>query len=265
MTDASRVNVDALHEQRDWLLVTLSCIGDAVITTDGEGRVTFLNPVAESLTGWTQEAVGQPLGGVIQLLNEDSRRPVETPTVHALKEGRTLKLPDHSLLVAKDGSERSISDSAALIRNDKGEVAGLVLVFRDITERRTAERALAKSLSYAGDIIETLREPFVVLDADLRVKTANRSFYESFHVSKEETENRLVYDLGDGEWDIPGLRKLLDEVLTRNQSVNDFEVEHSFPKLGRRTMLLNARPFPPASDHLYFPRLPGSELLIAGG
>jgi PAS domain S-box-containing protein len=249
MADGSPTNVAALHDQRDWLLVTLSCIGDAVITTDTEGRVTFLNPVGESLTGWNQEAVGQPLGNVIRLLNEESRQPVEVPTVQALTEGRTLKLPDHSLLVAKDGSERSISDSAALIRNDKGEVAGLVLVFRDITHRRTTERTLAKTQSYADDIIETLREPFLVLDNDLRVKTANRAFYDWFKVSKVETENLLLFDLGNGQWDIPGLRKLLDEVLTRNKPVNDFEVDHSFPMLGRKTMLLNARPFPPDSKH----------------
>lgn len=249
MTENSNVNSGSLHEQRDWLLVTLSSIGDAVITTDTEGIITFLNPIAESLTGWTQEAVGQPLDGVIRLLNENNRQPVEVPTVQALLEGRTHKLADHSLLVGKDGSEHSIGDSAALICNDKGEVAGLVLVFRDISERRKAERSLAKSLAYADDIIETLREPFVVLDADLRVKTANRSFYESFQVSKEETENCLVYDLGNGQWDIPGLRKLLDEVLTRNKSVHDYEVEHSFPNLGRKTMLLNARPFPPDSKH----------------
>src|SRR5688500_6512827 len=250
MTDPSPANTETLHEQRDWLLVTLSSIGDAVITTDTDGRVTFLNPVAESLTGWTPgEAVGQPLDGVFRLINEDSRQPVESPTVRALREGRTVKLASHSVLVARDGRERAISDSAAPIRNDKGEVAGVVLVFRDITERRTTERALAKALAYAADIIATLREPFVVLDGDLRVKTANRSFYDSFHVTKEETENRLVYDLGNGQWDIPSLRKLLDEVLTRNKSVDDFEVQHSFPDLGRKTMLLNARPFPPDSKH----------------
>jgi two-component system CheB/CheR fusion protein len=249
MTDHSPANIEALHEQRDWLLVTLSSIGDAVITTDGEGRVTFLNPVAESLTGWTpHEAVGQPLDGVIRFINEESRRPVEIPTIQALREGRTVKLASHSLLIAKDSTERPVSDSAALISNAKGEVAGVVLVFRDITERRKTERALDKALAYADDIIATLREPFVVLDGDLRVKTANRSFYDTFHVSKEETENRFVYDLGNGQWDIPGLRTLLDEVLSRNQSVHDFEVEHSFPTLGRKIMLLNARPFSPNSN-----------------
>lgn len=249
MSDPAPTNAEAMHQQRDWLLVTLSCIGDAVITTDGEGRIAFLNPVAESLTGWTQEAVGQPLDGVFRIINEESRQPVEVPTVQALREGRTLKLANHTVLIAKDGIERPISDSAAPIRNEEGEVAGVVVVFRDITERRKAERAEAKAHSYADDIIETLREPFMVLDGDLRVKTANRSFYDWFQVSKEETENRLVYDLGNGQWDIPSLRKLLEDVLARNQSVHDYEVEHSFPILGRKTMLLNARPFPPDSEH----------------
>jgi PAS domain S-box-containing protein len=242
-------NIDVLHEQRDWLLVTLSCIGDAVITTDREGQITFLNPVAESLTGWSQNAVGQPVTSVIRIINEESRQPVEIPTGQALRENRTVTLAKLSVLIAKDGSERSISDTAAPICNDQGEVAGVVLVFRDISERRKTERALAKSLGYADDIIATLREPFVVLDGDLRVKTANRSFYDTFHVSKDETENRLVYDLGNGQWDIPALRGLLDGVLSRNQSVHDFEVEHSFPDLGRKSMLLNARPFPPDSKH----------------
>jgi PAS domain S-box-containing protein len=235
MAEASSAKADALHKQRDWLLVTLCSIGDAVITTDYEGRVSFLNPVAEALTGWKQDALGEPLENVIRLINEERREPVGVPTVEALTQGRTLKLPDHSLLIAKDGSERSISDSAALIRNDKGEVAGLVLVFRDITERRNTERALARTQAYADDIIETLREPFLVLDSNLRVKTANRAFYESFQVSKEETEERLVYDLGNGQWEIPALRKLLEEVLTRNKSIHDFEVQHSFPNLGQKT------------------------------
>jgi PAS domain S-box-containing protein len=122
----------------------------------------------------------------------------------------------------------------------------------ELTNSPQSEDALKVALDYAENIIATLREPFVVLNRDLRVKTANRSFFESFHVSKEETENRLVYDLGNGQWDIPLLRTLLNEVLSNSHPINDFEVEHNFPDIGQRCMLLNARKFPPESSN---PRL----------
>ncbi|PZO20900.1 MAG: PAS domain-containing sensor histidine kinase, partial [Leptolyngbya foveolarum] len=250
MLDRSPEDIEGVQDQRHWLMVTLSSIGDAVITTDAELRVTFLNPVAVALTGWTeQEGVGQSLDSVFRIINEESRQPVEPPAVPALREGRTCKLETHSILVARDGTERPMDSNAAPIRDEGNVVAGVVLVFRDITQRRTAEASLEKALAYTDDIISTLREPFLVLNVDLRVQTANRAFYESFQVSKGETENRLVYDLGNGQWDIPGLRTLLDEVLSKNKSVQDFEVEHTFPSLGRKTMLLNARPFPPESKH----------------
>jgi PAS domain S-box-containing protein len=102
-------------------------------------------------------------------------------------------------------------------------------------------------LAYAESIIATLREPFVVLDRNLRVRKANAAFYWDFHVSKEETEGQFVYELGNGQWDIPQLRSLLSQVLTNVNAVEDFEVEHSFPEIGRRNMLLNARRFPPQS------------------
>lgn len=112
------------------------------------------------------------------------------------------------------------------------------------------EWALQKALDYADDIIATLREPFLVLDGDLRVKTANHSFYNTFHVTKEETENHLLYDLGNGQWDIPGLRMLLTAVRQpQTLSFRDFEVEHIFPVLGDKTMRLNAHRFPIDSTH----------------
>ena len=107
---------------------------------------------------------------------------------------------------------------------------------------------LEHALAYAESIIATLREPFVVLDKSLRVRTANSAFYRDFHASKEETEGRFVYDLGNGQWDIPQLRTLLPQVLSNSHPVEDFEVEHAFPTLGQRTMLLNARRFPPGSN-----------------
>ncbi len=243
-------SVEDLHEQRDWLLDTLSSIGDAVITTDSEGRVAFLNPVAESVTGWTlQDAVGQPIDNVFAIIDEISRQPVQNPALLSLQEGRTFKLASPCLLITKNGTEVPFDDSAAPIRNEKQEISGVVLIFRDISQRRKSELALDQALAYGEDIVSTLREPFVVLDSTLRVKTANRSFYETFQVSKAETEKCFVYDLGNGQWDIPGLRKLLDKVLTRSEPIYDFEVEHVFPDLGRKTMLLNARPFPPDSKN----------------
>ena len=130
MTNPSPASKEALHFQPEWCRVTLASIGDAVITADINGGVTFLNPVAQSLTGWTlAEAAGQPLDSVFRIINEESRQPVESPTVRALREGVIVGLANHSLLIAKDGTERPIDDSAAPIRNDKGEVAGVVLVF----------------------------------------------------------------------------------------------------------------------------------------
>jgi PAS domain S-box-containing protein len=113
-------------------------------------------------------------------------------------------------------------------------------------DQRTQD--LQHALAYAESIIATLRGPFVVLDKGLRVRTANAAFYRDFHASKEETEGRPVYDLGNGQWDIPQLRALLAQVLSNSHPVEDFEVEHAFPALGRRNMLLNARRFPPDGD-----------------
>src|SRR6188474_3936376 len=95
--------------------------------------------------------------------------------------------------------------------------------------------------SYAMDIVDTVREPLLILDTALRVQFANRAFYQTFHVSAEETEDRLIYELGNGQWDIPDLRTLLKDVVPKSSVFNDFELEHTFPVIGRRVMLLNAR------------------------
>jgi len=100
----------------------------------------------------------------------------------------------------------------------------------------------SQPLTFSADaIVDTVREPMLVLSADLRVRRANRSFYRIFNVTPEETVDRLVYDLGNQQWDIPWLRKLLEEVLPQDTAFDDFEVEHVFPSIGRKFMLLNAR------------------------
>src|SRR4249920_582299 len=95
--------------------------------------------------------------------------------------------------------------------------------------------------TYAQDIVDTVREPLLMMDTTLRVRSANRAFYQTFRVSPEETEDRLIYELGNGQWDIPALRTLLEDVIPRSSVFNDFELEHTFPIIGRRVMLLNAR------------------------
>ena len=103
------------------------------------------------------------------------------------------------------------------------------------------EQALRDALAYAESIVDTMRDPLLVLDAGLRVVTGSREFYRTFGVAPEETEGRLVYELGNRQWDIPRLRTLLEEVLPRHTTFRDFEVEHVFEHIGRKVMLLNAR------------------------
>ncbi len=117
----------------------------------------------------------------------------------------------------------------------------LVLAMEDVTERRRAERVLAEIETYAQNIVDTVREPLLMLEPSLRVRSANRAFYQTFQVSPEETEGRLIYELGNGQWDIPALRTLLEDIIPQKSAFNDYELEHTFPVIGRRVMLLNAR------------------------
>ena len=145
------------REQSETLHVTLASIGDAVITTDIAGRVTFLNGVAESLTGWASEtARGKPLHEVFRIINEETRRAVEDPVAKVLAEGRTVGLANRTILIARDGTERPIDDSAAPIRAADESLLGVVLVFRDVAEQRKdydARARLAAIVEFSGDAI----------------------------------------------------------------------------------------------------------------
>ncbi len=137
---------EELVRAKEWLRVTLASIGDAVITTDTEGRITLLNPVAELLTGWAQQdAQGEPLERVFQIINEHSRHPVENPALRSLREGKVVGLANHTILIAKNGTERAIDDSAAPIKDEQGQIIGVVLIFRDVSERRRDEERLRQS------------------------------------------------------------------------------------------------------------------------
>jgi PAS domain S-box-containing protein len=135
-----------VEAERAKLAITLDSIGDAVITTDAEGQVVLINPVAETLTGWrAPEAIGRALAEIFRILGEDSRVPVPNPVSAVLTDGKTSGLANHTLLVARDGTERPIADSAAPIRDGEGKVRGVVLTFRDQSKERASQREVRRS------------------------------------------------------------------------------------------------------------------------
>ncbi|MBA3886731.1 MAG: PAS domain S-box protein [Acidobacteria bacterium] len=163
------------RRQREWLSVTLASIGDAVIATDTGGRVTFLNPVAQALTGWAlADAQGQPLEVVFPIVNEQSRQPVENPVAKVLQAGKVVGLANHTILIGKDGTERPIDDSAAPIRDEQGGLRGVVLVFRDISDQKRAEAEVRRAGEQARTILESITDAFCALDRDWQFVYVNR-------------------------------------------------------------------------------------------
>ena len=167
LIDELRVSERHTAEVRDLLQTTLSSIGDAVMTTDAQGKVTFINPVAQALTQYTPEqAAGQPVTEIFRIVNETTRKTVESPVAKVLREGTIVGLANHTVLLAKDGREIPIDDSGAPIRDERGGVIGVVLVFRDITARKKAEETnlrLASIVEFSGDAIVSQRLDGVLL------------------------------------------------------------------------------------------------------
>jgi PAS domain S-box-containing protein len=192
-----------LYRRREHLRVTLTSIGDAVITTDGEGRITFLNPVAESLTGWPDaEAKGKPLEEVFRIINRDSREVVDNPVHKVLATCKIVLLANHTLLIRRDGVENPIDDSASPILDREGQIQGVVLIFRDVTEREKAEAEREKLIKKLDEEKEALREseqryrimgeilPYGIWLTDTEGKSVytSQSFLDLLDMSMEEMQ-----------------------------------------------------------------------------
>jgi PAS domain S-box-containing protein len=177
----------ALREGEERYRATLYSIGDAVIATDQGGRVKQMNPVAEKLTGWTEsQARGRPLDEVFRIVNEETHAVVESPVARVLREGQVVGLANHSLLIGKDGKQRPIADSGAPIRNEKGETTGVVLVFRDQTQERAAQKALKESEAFNRTIVESIPQQLFLKDRNGAYLAVNQPYAASLGCRPEQ-------------------------------------------------------------------------------
>jgi len=188
-----------VRQEREWLRVTLTSIGDAVIATDSAGRITFINPVAESLTGWQAgEAAGQPLPRVFHVVNELSGQPLEDLVVRVLREGHAVELANHAALVTRDGRLVPVEDSAAPILDAAGQVIGAVLVFHDVTAKRRAEEALRESEERHRRLFESMVQGVIYRDPTGRITAVNPAAERIFGFSRAEMAGRVM--IADPRW-----------------------------------------------------------------
>ena len=213
---------------------------DAMVIADEDLKVLLWNPSAEKIFGYKEkEMIGRRFPDLV--IPEENRERAVKKFGMAV---RTGTLSHMGKIVAteglrKDGSRFPLEHTISMFETN-GKLR-LVAILRDMSGQEAVKRALQRSAGLTENIIDTVRDPLLVLDADLRVVYASRSFCQTFKVSQEETKGQLLYDLGNRQWNIPKLRDLLEEILPKNTVFNDYEIEHEFEHIGKRIMLLNAR------------------------
>jgi PAS domain S-box-containing protein len=202
------------------LAITLKSIGDAVVSTDMAGKIVQMNPVAETLTGWTSaEAEGRPLAEVFRILNARTRQPAADPVARVLETGQIVGLTNHTLLIARDGTNRQIADSAAPIRDAEGSVRGVVLVFRDVTQ----EYAAAETLRMTRFSVERVADAMFWITSDGRIVDVNEAACRSLGYAREELLRLSVHDI-DTHYSAEKWPQYFEEL--RQRGTLTFESEH---------------------------------------
>ncbi|WP_304351538.1 EAL domain-containing protein [Comamonas testosteroni] len=238
---ASEASQRALADNEENLATTLHSIGDAVLATDTEGRVTRMNSVAERLTGWPlDQALGRSIGEVFDIIHEQTRKPAQIPIEAVLSTGSVQTLADHTSLIARDGTECPISDSAAPIRDSKGQLRGAVLVFRDVTTERTAERIIREhnsalkadvhrrtmewheSQNHLNNVISTVPALIAYVNSEQRYVYVNSQYREFFAPNRDDITGETVKDiLGEQRYALAG--SLIGNVIAGESQTYDWQ------------------------------------------
>ncbi len=194
--EVARLSHFRVTESRETFRVTLRSIGDAVITTDNNSHITYINEVGESLTGWSySEALGKPLEQVFKIVNEVTRKSVENPVERALREGVVVGLANHTVLINKNGKEYPIDDSAAPIRDELGHVSGCVLIFRDVTQQRLSENEKSRQLHTArvlASIVQYSNDAIISKSLDGIIQSWNAAAESLFGYTSEEVIGKHI-------------------------------------------------------------------------
>jgi PAS domain S-box-containing protein len=229
-----------LQVSEEKLAVTLHSIGDAVIATDAEGRVTLLNPLAQKLTGWTQvQATGRPVDEIFHIINQETRLPSTIPVMATLAHGTTQGMANHTVLIARDGSECAIADSCAPIRDRDGQVIGAVLVFRDVTGEYAAQQALRDQQFYTRSLIESNVDALMTTDPSGIITDVNQQMVVLTGCTRDELIGTPFKNyFSDPERAEAGINQVL-----RENKVTDYELTASHKRDGKTVVSFNAATF----------------------
>jgi two-component system CheB/CheR fusion protein len=210
----------------------LANIQIGIVFMDLNLHIQRFNPSIRQLINLIDTDVGRPISDIVTNLEytdlvQDARDVLDTLIPKEIE----VQTTDQRWYVMRISPYRTIENA----------IDGLVVVFTEVTEQKLAEQTAREAREFAESIVDTIRGSLLVLDTERRVRSANRSFYETFDLTPEETENQLLYEIGDQEWAIPHLHELLDQVVAGDVNFNDVVVEHDFHHIGHRTLILNAR------------------------
>ncbi len=220
-----------LHQVNNDLTNLLASINIPILMLTSDSRIRRFTPMAQRLFNFIPADAGRPLSDIRTNLNIPN---LELLILEVLD---TLSIKE--LEVQTQGGHW-YNLRIRPYRTTENHIDGVVLVLIDIDSLKRSAATLEQARNYAEGIVETVQMPLIVLDSDLRVNKANSSFYETFQVSPEKTTQSLIFELGNGQWNLPGLRSLLEDILANDTNIQNLEVEQSFERLGQKTMLLNA-------------------------